>query len=127
MKKYAKIINEETKLCEVGLGTNAEFYQSIGMTELEVEQAYDGSWYVEGFAPVQPIEEFNTEQSNKRSQAYTERTDPLTLRKMRKLALNEWTEEDEAQYIEQITAISEQIEQEFPYIEEKVDNYTTIL
>ena len=39
MKKYAKIINEETKLCEVGLGTNNNFYASIGMEEMEVEQA----------------------------------------------------------------------------------------
>ncbi len=45
MKKYAKIINEETKACEIGLGTNAEFYQSIGM---EVEQTFDGGWYIAG-------------------------------------------------------------------------------
>lgn len=51
---YAKIINEKTKLCEVGVGTNAEFYKSIGMTEMDVEQAYNGQWYVKGFAPVQP-------------------------------------------------------------------------
>lgn len=51
MLKYAKIINYETKACEVGLGTNSKFYQSIGMTEQEVEQAYDGSWYVKGYAP----------------------------------------------------------------------------
>lgn len=57
MKKYAKIINEETKLCEVGLGTNTKFYQSIGMTEQEVEQAYDGSWYLAGYAPEKPQEE----------------------------------------------------------------------
>lgn len=54
MKKYAKIVNEETKQCEVGTGTNAEFYKSIGMTEMEVEQAYNGSWYVKGFAPKEP-------------------------------------------------------------------------
>ena len=46
MKKYEKIINEENKACEVGLGTNKNFYASIGMEEMEVEQAYDGSWYV---------------------------------------------------------------------------------
>ena len=51
---FAKIINEETKQCEVGIGTNVEFYKSIGMTEMEVEQAYNGQWYVKGFAPVQP-------------------------------------------------------------------------
>ena len=57
MLKYAKIINEETKLCEVGLGTNSAFYQSIGMTEMEVEEAYDGSWYVKGYAPEKPAKE----------------------------------------------------------------------
>lgn len=51
---YAKIINEETKQCNVGTGTNAKYYQSIGMTEMEVEQAYDGSWYVKGYAPDKP-------------------------------------------------------------------------
>lgn len=51
---YAKIINEETKLCDVGLGTNTEFYKSIGMTEMEVEQAYNGSWYLKGYAPAKP-------------------------------------------------------------------------
>ena len=33
------------------MGTNAEFYRSVGMTEMEVEQAYDGAWYVKGYAP----------------------------------------------------------------------------
>lgn len=55
MKRYAKVVNEKTKLCEVGLGTNAKFYQSIGMTEQEVEQAWDGQWYLKGFAPAKPI------------------------------------------------------------------------
>ena len=54
MLKYAKIVNEETGLCEVGLGTNSAFYQSIGMTEMEVEQAYNGSWYLKGYAPAKP-------------------------------------------------------------------------
>ena len=54
MKKYAKVVNEETKLCEVGVGTNASFYASIGMTEMEVEQAYNGAWYVKGYAPSKP-------------------------------------------------------------------------
>lgn len=57
MRKYAKVINEETKLCEVGLGTNTKFYQSIGMTEMDVEQAYDGNWYVKGYAPEKPAKE----------------------------------------------------------------------
>lgn len=54
MKKYAKIINEETKACEVGLGTNNNFYASIGMEEMEVEQDYSGKWYLAGYAPAKP-------------------------------------------------------------------------
>lgn len=61
MKKYAKVVNEETKLCDVGLGTNREFYQSIGMTEQEVEQAWDGLWYLRGFAPEKPVEKMQEE------------------------------------------------------------------
>ena len=54
MLKYAKITNEQTKECSVGIGTNSAFYQSIGMCEMEVEQAYNGAWYVVGFAPAEP-------------------------------------------------------------------------
>ena len=74
MKKYARIVNEETKACEVGLGTNSAFYQSIGMSEMEVEQAYDGSWYVKGFAPEKPAEELQAQVRAVRNQ-YLEQTD----------------------------------------------------
>lgn len=56
MKKYAKVINEETKQVEVGLGTNKNFYASIGMEEMEVEQDYAGNWYLAGYAPAKPEE-----------------------------------------------------------------------
>ena len=79
MKKYAKIINEETKQCEVGLGTNSAFYQSIGMTEMEVEQAYDGSWYVLGFAPEKPVEEMQAEVRAVRNQYLETYVDPKQL------------------------------------------------
>ena len=69
MKKYAKIINEKTKVCEVGLGTNSTFYQSIGMTEMEVEQAYDGSWYLLGFAPQKSLDELKQAKRDEINQA----------------------------------------------------------
>ena len=62
MLKYAKIINNETKLCEIGAGTNNEFYKSIGMTEQEVEQAWNGAWYLAGYAPEKPQEEKDKEE-----------------------------------------------------------------
>lgn len=61
MLKYAKITNEETKECSVGTGTNTEFYKLIGMVEMDVEQAYDGSWYLAGYAPEKPQELINQE------------------------------------------------------------------
>ena len=61
MKKYAKVIDEETKLCEVGLGTNSEFYASLGMKKQEVEQSYTGDWYLAGYAPKKPLNEIKAE------------------------------------------------------------------
>jgi hypothetical protein len=57
----------------------------------------------------------NEDISNMRQSAYAERTDPLTLKKLRKQALNKWTEEDETQYVSEIQAISQQIAEEYPY------------
>lgn len=54
---YAKIENEATKLCSVGIGTDTAFYESIGMTEMDVEEAYDGKWYIKGYAPAPPLNE----------------------------------------------------------------------
>jgi hypothetical protein len=56
MKKYSKILNDQTKQVAVGTGTNIESYRSIGMTEMEVEQGYDGCWYIAGYAPQKPQE-----------------------------------------------------------------------
>ena len=52
--KYAKVKNEETKVCDVGIGTNDAFYESLGFTKQEVEQSYTGEWYLKGYAPSNP-------------------------------------------------------------------------
>lgn len=54
MKKYAIVTDKKTKKCDVGLGTNIISYLKMGMTEQEVEQAYDGQWYLKGYAPSKP-------------------------------------------------------------------------
>ncbi len=69
MLKFAKIINEGTKQCEVGAGTNSRFYQSIGMIEQDVEQAYNSSWYLRGYAPAKPeldVEELSAQKRSER-------------------------------------------------------------
>ena len=73
---YAKIINQETKQCDVGVGTNIEFYKSIGMTEMDVEQAYNGQWYVKGYAP-EPSAPTKEEQEQARANAYASEFDTL--------------------------------------------------
>jgi predicted transcriptional regulator len=116
MIKYAKIINEETKQCEVGIGTNAEYYKSIGMTEMEVEQAYTGDWYVAGFAPEEPAPT-KEEQSEKRAEAYRAEVDPITSH-ISRLRDAEQTEEITAEIAELIAerdAKVEEIKERYPY------------
>lgn len=117
---YAKIINEETKEVSVGVGTNAEFYKSIGMTEMEVEQAYNGSWYVKGYAPEKPIPT-NDEQAEKRKQAYIAEVDPITAH-INRLKDEEQTEEIVAE-IESLkaerSAKIQEIKERFPYYEQE--------
>lgn len=55
MLKYRKVINNETHECEVGLGTDEDFYKSLGMELGEVEQTFDGRWYELGFVPEPPL------------------------------------------------------------------------
>lgn len=47
--------------CEVFSGTNTEWALNNGFTEVDVEQAYDGKWYVKGYAPTKPQSVINEE------------------------------------------------------------------
>ena len=53
MQKYAKLVDVKSKMCQVGIGTNTEFYISLGMELTEVEQGPDGNWYLAGHAPTE--------------------------------------------------------------------------
>lgn len=73
MLKYAKIIDPEKGICQVGTGDPealyqivtdedgkektlyvSDFYKSLGMEEMDVEEGHDGNWYIFGFAPAPP-------------------------------------------------------------------------
>lgn len=128
MLKYAKVINEETKACEVGLGTNSNFYQSIGMAEMEVEQAYDGSWYLVGFAPVKP-EPTKEEQQKARQEAYKAEVDPITCH-IQRLGDEEQTAEiiaEIASLVGERKAKVEEIKQRYPYPVEESNNSDSVL
>ena len=72
MLKYAKITDQETKACQVGLGTNTAFYKSIGMTEQDVEKSWNGTWYLSGYAPEEPQEEKDKKEIERLKQELTE-------------------------------------------------------
>ena len=66
MIKYAQLINKETGLCSVGLGTNTEFYKSIGMVELDVKQSdIDNAWYLAEKCPMKTAEQKIKEEQDK--------------------------------------------------------------
>ena len=71
MIKYAKIINQETGLCEVGLGTNIDFYQSIGMSELDVQQSdIDDGWYLASMCTMKTDEQKEQEEKERIGNLY---------------------------------------------------------
>lgn len=55
MLKFAKVINEKTKEVSVGNG-DSSLLISWGYTEQEVEENYQGNWYLAGYAPAKPEE-----------------------------------------------------------------------
>lgn len=73
---FSKVINEETKEVQVGFGDNKEYFESLGMTEQDVEQAWDGNWYLTGFAPVKPVPT-DAEISEIRAQLYASDSDAV--------------------------------------------------
>ncbi len=69
MLKYAKVIDDETKKCQVGTGTNAEFYESVGMTQQDVEQSdVDNCWYLKEYCPHKSEEEKEREERERINQ-----------------------------------------------------------
>lgn len=111
---FAKIIDEKTKLCQVGSGTNAEFYKSIGMTEMDVEQAYNGAWYVKGYAPEKPAPTKDEIRQMRKDYRHTH-IDDNTLERNRKMANGTWTEEDETAYLALDAEVTAYIEEHLPY------------
>ena len=126
MKKYAKIINETTKEVQIGVGCPDEYYIEIGMTLMDVEQAYNFNWYVEGFAPIkpEPLPPTKEEQEQNRANAYQQEVDPITSH-IQRLRDMEQTEEIIAE-IKQLKlerdAKIEEIKQKYPYPVEELNN-----
>lgn len=143
--KYGKIVNGEMTFNQESLyidwmgddfEVNKSRMQEQGykpVKELGNKQLYhdcDGEYtfefvdkgdYIEEVAVYHkyPDEKLNQLIESRRKRAYSNNTDPLTLRKLRKQALGTWTDEDEAEYIEMIKKMSSDIDTGNPYIIEK--------
>ena len=66
MIKYAKITNQETGLCEVGIGTNNDFYISLGMKPLDVQKSdIDNQWYLIDKCPMKTDEQKEQEEKER--------------------------------------------------------------
>lgn len=118
MIRYANIVDEQTKVVSVGLGVDFDFYKSIGMVEMDVEQAYNGQWYVKGYAPEKPeptVEDQNEIIRQTRAGLYSSLIDPLHAEKQRKVVLGTWTEEMEAEYVIKVKELTAKIQGENPY------------
>lgn len=76
MKKYAKIINDKTKEVQVGAGCSDSYYIEIGMTKMDVEEAYNGLWYVDGYAPEKP-EPTKEDIRKMRAARFSKEADPI--------------------------------------------------
>lgn len=67
MKQLAKIINEQTGLCDIALGDNTKFFLSQGFVELDVQKSdIDGNWYLTDKCPMKSDEE----KANARKQTF---------------------------------------------------------
>ena len=94
MIKYAKVINQETKQCEVGLGTNSAFYEKIGMTQQDVEQCeWNSQWYLAGSVPQEPAEQVKAKQIATLKEQLND-LDAKSTRSVRAILANTATEDD---------------------------------
>ena len=92
------------------------------MTEMDVEQAYNGSWYLLGYAPIKP-EPTKEEQQKAREEAYKAEVDPITCH-INRLKDEEQTPEviaEIAALVEERKAKVEEIKQRFPYPVEEIE------
>ena len=94
MRLLAKISNEETKQVDVADLRQKDHFEKIGFFEMEVEQAYDGSWYIKGYAPEKPTEQKETEVRAVRNSYLEKYVDPKQL----VLVWNSLTEDEQKKY-----------------------------
>lgn len=117
MIAYAKIIDEQTKEVFIGTGTDAAYYESIGMTQMEVEYCeWNGGWYVAGYVPPQP-EPTHDEQIEILKKQLAE-IDEKSIRSIRAQVAGTATEQD-LQYLSNLEAQAVELRRQIQELEEE--------
>lgn len=116
MIAYAQIVDEQTKQVVVGMGTDTAYYESIGMTQMEVEYCeWNGCWYVAGYVPPQP-EPTHEEQIEILKKQLAE-VDSKSTRSMRAILAETATQEDRL-FLNQLEAQAEDLRRQIRELEE---------
>jgi len=137
MKKYAKIINDATKQCNVAIGDNEAFYKSIGFMELEVEEDHTGNWYIKGYLPegtLTKLKEYKIQQIKLKANQIIESTEYYPLFKQlniqREYSLNPNGETSSGttniELFNEMNSFINSIRDQSNTMEETVNRYTTI-
>lgn len=111
---FATIVNEETH--EVQLVVGEKMISLTGATDMEVEQAYNGSWYVKGYAPAEPED---SKKEKRRNEILTQLglLDLKAVRPLRAISAGTATEED-TQILEDIEYQAEALRAELKTLED---------
>lgn len=115
MIAYAQIVDDNTKQVSVGLGKDESYYESIGMTKMEVDFCkWNGYWYVKGYIPQEP-EPTHEEQIAKLKMKLKE-VDEKSTRSIRSILAGTSTEEDKNK-LEELEALAKQIRAQIKELE----------
>lgn len=119
IEEYTKELNiKYDELAKKNLNEYSQVAEWCNNTrEYHIEEVGDEYCVVKNPEPLPPTTE---EISKIREQAYIIEVDVLHAKKQRKTILGTWTEEDEAEYIAEVKARSEDIANRYPYPEEVV-------
>lgn len=94
MLKYAKIINIDTGLCSVGLGSNEKYFKSIGMELLDVEQSdTDLQWYLSEKCPIKTEKQKKAEEIENQIKQINKELNELDIKRIRAICEPEIKEE----------------------------------
>lgn len=123
--RLIKGIDENKKVYEIFEGTDLEWAIRQGFEEMEVEEAYNGDWYLQGYAPEPPaptIDEQNEVIRQTRQQLFEKYADPLKYDYEEQFA-KYGADNETTIYVKELWLNKkEEIRQQNPYIEEESGN-----